>query len=318
VKYFKLVIESLTFAFKAVIINRLRTFLSLLGITIGIFAIISVFTVIDSLENNIRESLAGAGENVTYVQKWPWAPEEGEEFEWWQYWNRPVPKISEYKALKDRSNFAEVISFFAFSSKRVEFENNNIDRVNIWGASEEFADLREFELTQGRFLTSFEFNSGKNLAVIGHTIADKLFESGNPLGKQIEVGGMKVLVIGVFAKEGNSILGGGSMDEIIFFPVHYLARMVDIKRDNANPMIWVKAKPNISNDEMKNEIRSILRSERRLKPRARFFYRYILHTGGRFWYCKYHVCIRQGTNQPDWDSKGSRSKKIFYPVSVPV
>ena len=120
-KYFKLVIESLTFAFRAVIINRLRTFLSLLGITIGIFAIISVFTVIDSLENNIRESLASFGENVTYVEKWPWAPEEGEEFEWWQYINRPVPKMQEYKALKDRSNFAVVIGFFAFSNTRVEY-----------------------------------------------------------------------------------------------------------------------------------------------------------------------------------------------------
>lgn len=268
-KTIKLFIESLLFAFRAVIINRLRTFLSLLGITIGIFAIISVFTVIDSLENNIRESLESFGENVIYVEKWPWAAEEGEEWEWWQYWNRPVPKMQEYKAVKDRSQFAEVVCFFAFANKRVEYENNNIDRVNIWGATEEFPEIRDFELMQGRFLTNFEFSSGKNLAVIGHTIADKLFEGRNPLGKQIKVGGMKVFVIGVFIKEGNSVFGGGSMDEIIFFPLQYVARMVDIRRDNAGPMIWVKAKPNISNEEMKNEIRSIMRSERRLKPRAK-------------------------------------------------
>ncbi len=268
-KNIKLVFESILFALRAVIINRLRTFLSLLGITIGIFAIISVFTVIDSLESNIRESLASFGDNVTYIEKWPWAPEEGEDYEWWQYLNRPVPKMQEYKALKNRSQYAQVIGFFAFANKPVEYKNNSIDQVNIWGCTDEFEDLREFELSQGRFLTSFEFSSGKNLAVIGSTIAEKLFEGTSPLGKKIKVGGSKVTVIGVFNKEGMSIFGGGSMDEVIFFPVQYLARMIDIKTDNAGPMIWVMAKPNITNNEMKNEIRSILRSERRLKPRAR-------------------------------------------------
>jgi putative ABC transport system permease protein len=268
-KYFKLLLESLAFALRAVAVNRLRTSLSLLGITIGIFAIISAFTVIDSLESNIRESLETFGENVIYIQKWPWTPEEGEEYEWWQYWNRPVPKMSEYEAIKDRSKYAEVVAFFAFANKRVEYENNNIDQVGIWGSTEEFPEIRDFELIRGRFPTSFEFSSGKNLAVIGYTIADKLFEGGNPIGKQIKVGGRKVFVIGVFEKEGNSVFGGGSMDEIILFPIKYLEKMVDIRRDNADPNIWVKAKPNITNEEMKNEIRSIMRSERRLKPRAK-------------------------------------------------
>ena len=265
----KLFLESLAFAFRAVIINRLRTFLSLLGITIGIFAIISVFTVLDSLERNIRTSLESFGENVIYIQKWPWGREEGGEWEWWQYLNRPVPKLQEYRAIKDRSQYAEVVTFFAFANKRVEYENNNIDQVNLWGTTEEFPDIREFELLRGRFLTSFEFSSGKNLAVIGYTIADKLFEGKDPVGKQIKVGGMKVTVIGVFSKEGMSVFGGGSMDDIIVFPLQFLARMVDIRRDNADPMIWVKAKPNITNQEMKNEIRSIMRSERRLKPKAK-------------------------------------------------
>ena len=267
-KIIKLIIESIVFAFNAVIINRLRTLLSLLGITIGIFAIISVFTVIDSLENNIRESLESFGENVIYVEKWPWAPEEGQEYEWWQYWNRPVPKFDEYKAIQERSVYAETVCFFAFGSKSVEYRNNSIESTQLWGASNEFAVIRPFELSDGRFLTDFEFNSGKNLAVIGYTIADKLFEGNSPVGKQIQVGGRRVTVVGVFNKEGMSVFGGGSLDEIIIMPILYLRTFIDIRSERAGPMIWVRAKPNITNIELANEIRQILRSYRRIKPRA--------------------------------------------------
>ncbi|HKI89833.1 MAG TPA: ABC transporter permease, partial [Draconibacterium sp.] len=88
----RLIFESFSFAFNSLKANKLRTFLSLLGITIGIFAIISVFTVIDSLESYIRNSLNSLGSNMVYIQKWPWAPPEGEtEYPWWKYLNRPVP-----------------------------------------------------------------------------------------------------------------------------------------------------------------------------------------------------------------------------------
>jgi len=267
-KYFKLVLESFLFALNAVIVNRLRTMLSLLGITIGIFAIISVFTLIDSLESNIRESLASFGENIIYIEKWPWAPEEGEEYEWWQYWNRPVVKYKEYQQIKTMSQNADAVCFFAFGSKSVKYKNNSIERVDLWGCSEEFEDLRDFTILNGRFLTSFEFLSGKNMVVIGHTIAEKLFENKNPVGQQIKVAGRNAIVIGVTKKEGNTVFGGGSLDEVILLPVHFLGKFIDIRSENAGPMIWVKAKKNVSNDELKDELTQILRSIRRINPKA--------------------------------------------------
>jgi len=267
-KVIKLIIESFIFSFNAVIINRLRTLLSLLGITIGIFAIITVFTVIDSLENNIRESLESFGENTIYVEKWPWAPEEGQEYEWWQYLNRPVPKLDEYKAIKEQSRYAETACFFAFASRTVEYKNNSVESTQLWGTSNEFEEVRSFEIINGRFITDFEYHNGKNVAVIGYTIADELFEGKSPVGKQIKVGGHKVTVIGVFNKEGMSLFGGGSLDELIVLPVQYLRTFINIRSENAGPMIWVTAKPNITNPELKEELRQILRSVRRLKPRA--------------------------------------------------
>jgi len=267
-KVIKLIVESLIFSFNAVVINRLRTLLSLLGITIGIFAIITVFTVIDSLEINIRESLESFGENTIYVEKWPWAPEEGQEYEWWQYWNRPVPNLEEYEAIKEQSKYAETACFFAFASRTVEYKNNSIESIQLWGTSNEFEEVRSFEIIDGRFITDFEFHTGRNVAVIGYTIADELFEGKSPVGKEIKVGGHKVTVIGVFNKEGTSVFGGGSLDELILLPVQYLRTFVNIRSENAGPMIWVTAKPSITNLELKEDLRQILRSVRRLKPRA--------------------------------------------------
>ena len=79
--FVRLLTESIRFAWLAIVNNRLRTFLSLLGVTIGIIAIISVFTIVDALEKNVRDSVESLGENVVYIQKWPWGGSG--EYQWW-------------------------------------------------------------------------------------------------------------------------------------------------------------------------------------------------------------------------------------------
>src|SRR5437762_8127796 len=101
----KLFGESFMFALEALRVNKLRTLLSLLGITIGIFAIISVFTVTDALERKIRTDVESLGNNVIYVQKWPWVPEGNDEgYPWWKYLNRPLPGFKEMTDLLHRVN----------------------------------------------------------------------------------------------------------------------------------------------------------------------------------------------------------------------
>ena len=267
-KTIRLLIESFIFAVKSVIVNRLRTVLSLLGITIGIFAIISVFTIFDSLQINIRESLAEAGENVIYIQKWPWAPEPGEEYAWWQYWNRPVPKYEEYELIKERSTLSEAVCFWAFANRLVKYKNNSINDATLWGTTSEFEDTREHEIEEGRFFTPYEFEASRNLAVIGYTIADELFQNEDPIGKDIKIRGHRATVIGVFEREGNSMLGGGSLDEFIVIPMQFMRTITDIRKESAQPMILARAKPGVSNEDLKEELRMILRSARRLSPRA--------------------------------------------------
>ena len=92
----RLIFESFRFAFTALKANLLRTTLSLLGVTVGIFAIIAVFTLVDSLEKNIKDSLNFLGSGVIYVNKWPFTASDGDEYKWWDYWRRPNASSNEF------------------------------------------------------------------------------------------------------------------------------------------------------------------------------------------------------------------------------
>ena len=260
--------ESFLSASKTISANKLRTLLSLLGVTIGIFAIISVFTVIDSMENEVKEILAGLGDDVIYVQKWPWAPEEGEEYPWWKYLNRPVPTLKEYMEVKRRLTSAKAVTFFSSTAKTVEYKNNSADDVEIWGVSQEFDHSRSLNFEKGRFLTTYEINTGKNFAIIGNEVASRLFEEEDPLGKRLKVMGKKTIITGVLEREGKSFFGGGSMDEVVLLPVKFLGTLVDLRNEQNNPMIWVRASDNVSIQELKEELRGVMRGIRRLKPSA--------------------------------------------------
>lgn len=266
-KALKLSIESLIFALQAVVVNRLRTILSLLGITIGIFAIISVFTIVDSLEMNIRESLSSLGSDIVYVQKWPWTEESGGEFKWWQYVNRPVPNIQEYEQLRSRLTKAEAIAFVVSTGTNVKFKENQIENINFMGVTSGFETIRNFDIQQGRYFTDYELISGKNIAVIGHEIARKLFNNIDPINQTITIRGHKTRVVGIMTKEGKDSFGD-TMDEVIIVPVNHVRNVVNIRSESMNPMIWVKALPNVELEELLGELRVNLRSIRRLKPNA--------------------------------------------------
>jgi len=247
--------------------NKLRTILSLLGITIGIFAIISVFTIVDSLETNIRSSLNSLGTNIIYVQKWPWTEENGAEYQWWKYVNRPVPTFNEYKEIEGRSIMAQDVGFVVSTNKTAKYESNKIENSRLIGVSNNVERIRTIEIENGRYFTSFEINSARNIAVIGHSVAKNLFPYSDPVGKSMQIDGFKIKVVGVISKEGKATFSD-SMDEAIIVPVTFIRNVIDIKQEDFNPELWVKGKPNVSNDELKDELRQILRSIRRLKPNA--------------------------------------------------
>jgi putative ABC transport system permease protein len=267
-KVLKLILESLYFAINALAVNKIRTLLSLLGITIGIFSIIAVFTVFDSLQNEIKNKINSLGNNVLFIQKWPWMMGGGD-YPWWKYYQRPEPKPEEMNELKKRSNTVDVAAFMFSVSRTVsniKKQNiNTIDDVPVVAISYDYNKVMPFDLQDGRYFTLSEAHAGKNLVIIGADIAEQLFEGRDAVGKKIRIFGNKLEVIGVIKKEGEDVFGN-SNDNWILIPVNYARNVVDIK--NINSTIIVKGKPDISNAQMKDELTAIMRSIRKLPPRA--------------------------------------------------
>ncbi|MBE0661738.1 MAG: ABC transporter permease [Bacteroidales bacterium] len=264
--FFKLIGESFIFAIQAIVVNKTRTLLTLLGITIGIFCIISVFTVFDSIERTIRTSVESLGSNVVFVQKWPWAM-GGRDYPWWKYMRRPEPKIHELDELVRRSQTTEAAAFFVGATREVSYLASTMEGASIVGVSHDYDAVFPVEIVNGRYFTHGESASGRNVAIIGDDIRKNLFGELEPVGRQVMVWGRKLEVIGVLKRQGQNTFGGSSDNQVIV-PVNFARSFIDLNSNNVGTTIVVKAMPNVSNEEMKDELTGVMRSVRRLKPAA--------------------------------------------------
>ena len=243
-------------------VNKLRTFLSLLGVTIGIFSIISVFTLVDSLKSGIEESFDILNDDVLFIQQMPWGPEEGDtEFKWWEFIRRKQPALKDASNLQKRLTKADAVAFATGTSGVAEYKNSSYGSAEIAGVSFEYNEVIKLDIAQGRYFTEVESDGGRNTVIIGNEIAETLFGNLNPIGKSIKVKGHKVKVIGVFSKEGTSIIGS-PFDKLVLMPVKLITRMVDVR--NTDCQILVKSKPGVSNAELKDEIIGQFRAIRKL------------------------------------------------------
>ncbi|MDP3002610.1 MAG: ABC transporter permease, partial [Bacteroidales bacterium] len=172
--FFRLLKEGFIFAFNSIIVNKLRTFLSLFGITIGIFSIISVFTVLDWLEKSIHDSISSLGENVIYVHKIPWALNM--DLPWYNIVKRPVVSKDDYTALLNRSTKTASACFSVAQTEQIKFRKNLAQDSYVSAVTHEFENIRSFELENGRYFTPEESASGKNVAIVGAVLAERLFE----------------------------------------------------------------------------------------------------------------------------------------------
>ena len=258
--YFRLFMEALHFAWQAIVNNRLRTFLSLLGVTIGIVAIISVFTIVDALEKNVRDSVESLGENVVYIQKWPWGGSG--EYQWWKYYKRPKVTFKEFKQIKERCANANTVAFSFGGSRTVKNGNNVLENVEASGISYEYPQILSFNMADGRFFTQSEMSSGKNFVLIGHNVAEALFDF-NPVGEIIKISGINAKVIGVIEKQGESITGNSHDDKVL---CSYLFAKRFLNERRSAPVIMASTLDGVTNDELKNELRGIMRTIRRVRP----------------------------------------------------
>ena len=262
--FFRLLIEGFAFAYNSIIVNKLRTFLSLFGITIGIFSIISVFTVLDWMEKAIHDSISSLGDNVLYVDKWPWG--FNTDLNWWDIIKWPAVSKDDYQAVLNKSVKTSNACFSVMQSKQLKYKKNIASDVVIWAVTHEFENIRSFEINNGRYFSPEESASGKNVAIVGAVIAERLFEKTNPVGKQIMISGKKTNVIGVFKKEGKGGISDTGMDEMTLIPFNFGKTFINMKNSFLDATLMVKAKEGVPLQELSDETTMILRAARRLQP----------------------------------------------------
>ncbi len=255
--------NSFRMALQELKVNKLRTFLSLFGITIGIFCIIGVLATVDSLERKVQTDLKLFGDNTIYIDKWNYGG--GNDYPWWKYVKRPSMKYEELKVVKSKSDLAAFAAFFVKNTVNLNYGDNVLSNVNLYGVSDDFNSIQEIIVNNGRYLNETDFSTGTSIGVIGYKVAEELYgNSEKAVGKEISFRGKRVYVVGVIKKQGQSLLGGFDYDNCMIVPYKYFASIYN--PDNSNPYIMVKGKAKVPSSALADELNGVMRQLRKLSP----------------------------------------------------
>jgi putative ABC transport system permease protein len=262
-KTLKIIGNSFRLAMRELGSNKLRTFLSLLGVTFGIFCIIGVLSTVRSLETNVQNDINALGSNTIYLDKWDYSG--GPDYPWWKYVKRPEPKYEEMRLIREKSSAVDRICFNVNNNFRVEHENDVIENVNYYGVSEDFNVIQPFEIAYGRYLNQVDFNSGSPNIVMGYENADVLFGGAEKaVGKYVRLRNKNAVVVGVIKKQGKSMIGGWEFDRCIIMPYRFFSQMYEEKW--SNPTIMIQGKPGVTVEALRDELKGVVRGIRKLGP----------------------------------------------------
>lgn len=262
--YIRLLKESFAFAMNALRNNKLRTMLSLLGVTIGIFSIIAVLAAVDSLDRKIRNDISGLDNRSMFLFKYSFGPSDVPDWKMEQF---PDVTFEEYNFIKSNLDDVEHVCFQLFTKREnVKFEDKTVAQVSIKPCTYEFVDIEKLNFAEGRFFNEQESNSGKNCIIIGNDIAEKLFENLNPINKEVRLYGQRFVVIGVLKKVGDRMISFGSNpDQTVYIPVNKVRSMFGDNNKTFTPIILIKPKEGVDLDNLQLEIEQKLRAKRGLK-----------------------------------------------------
>ena len=260
--YLRLLKESFRFAMNALRSNKLRTLLSLLGVTIGIFSIIAVLAAVDSLDRKIKKDLSSLDKNTIYLMRFSFGPSEIPE---WKRQQFPDVKYDEYEYLRESVSHTKKMCYQFFTgSQAIKYESNIVSDVGVVPVSHEFIDIQGLEFSKGRFYNESEANSGAALAVIGYEVAQGLFEGSDPIGKKVRLYGQRFTVIGVLKKQGAGMFGENN-DTSVYLPVNFIRRLYGDNNDFMTPVILIKPEKGIDMEAYKAELAQKLRNYRGMK-----------------------------------------------------
>lgn len=260
--YLRLFKESFSFAISALTNNKLRTFLSLLGVTIGIFSIIAVLAAVDSLKNDIKGSISSLDNSTLYIMRFSFGPSTIPQ---WKREQFPDVTYEEYQFIQDRIPNVEAASYsLNVNPENIKYEGASVENVEIAAVTNGYYDIESLQIEQGRFFNESESNSGSPVVVLGDEISSSLFGNLDPIGKVVRLYGRKFTVIGVLKKEGSGLFGN-SKDTAAILPVNFVRRLLGDNNKRTFPAIIVKPESGVDLSEFNAVIAQGLRNFRGLK-----------------------------------------------------
>lgn len=266
----KLLRESITFAFSQLKGDKFRTFLSLFGVSIGIFSIVAIFSAIDALKDNVKKGFDSFSGEAIQISKWPMGNDEeegtgtGGEYKWWEYMKRPNNSYEDFKFLKTNSKTADAVALAIFINATLKYERNSVAGATIAPVTYDFDKIAKLNLESGRYFSTEEDKGGSPVAIIGYEISNELFKGGEAIGKRIKIGSHTAEVIGVLEKQGESMVNMFNNDESVLIPLNFGRYMVNPR--SVDNTIFAIPKQGVSQEDFVDETKNLMRAQRRLKP----------------------------------------------------
>jgi putative ABC transport system permease protein len=264
--FFQLILEGTKIAWGAILNNKVRAFLTMLGVATGIFAITSILTMVNSMKSSITQNLSALGNTTIFVHHWPWKDNSED---WFKYFNRPKVSYNDFMKLKLGLADVEGISYEVYvTGQTAKHVGRSVENVTVAGVTKDFGLIQNLEFYDGRYFSDIELQSGNPVCILGYSIADNLFEGMDPIGKTLRVGGKRLKVIGILKRKGQNPFGGSGVDEFVLIPYVYSPKAYNLNSRSVDKIITIKATSYDKMDYVESEAKGLIRAARGLKPKA--------------------------------------------------
>jgi putative ABC transport system permease protein len=207
--------ESLFIALRAIRANKIRSVLTMLGIIIGITAVVLMTTAIKGIDNSFQSGISALGSDVLYIDKWAWFTND----EWWKMRNRRNLRMDDYERFRQLARMPIAVAPVINSRQTVKKGEKRVENVFLNGSTSEYLKTTNFTFDQGRFYSEIESRSSRSVVVLGSEVAKNLFPRGDGMDKTIKIGGVNYKVVGILAEQGSFILGSFNPDNQVFVPI---------------------------------------------------------------------------------------------------
>jgi len=252
---FELILESIRVSFESIHNNKLRSFLTTLGIIIGVMTVIIVVSIIAGLQSKVQQVFSSIGSNVIYVQRHSWISMGSRDL---RKMMRNYVDFDDFKMIKEMISSAEDVGISISRMFPIKYRNEHLEAIQTQGVSENSFKINNVSVEIGIAFSADDIKYKRNVCIIGKDIQKNIFKNENPIGKTLTVDGKKYLVQGITEEKGSVF--GQSMDEVIYIP--YTAMIKYYGEESKRLSIEVRSS---TPDETIEELRWIMRLSHSLK-----------------------------------------------------